>query len=224
MTIGLRACLAAAVAALVLGASSPPARGFEPPAGARLDQAAMFRAVAAMYGLDPDLLAAVARVESAGRSNAVSPAGAMGLMQLMPATAARYRVADPFDPVQNALGAARFIAHMRGAGACVEQTQETPWSIAQMLAAYNAGEGAVCRYGGMPPYPETRDYVGRVLWVYLMGQAPPRPAGAHAASGLPRSRVGYKRHGTQGALEQLDELRRARSAAARTSRQESPPR
>src|SRR5215510_10323547 len=78
-----------------------------------IDEHALFRVVGAMYDLDPELLEAVAEVESSGAPNAMSPKGAIGLMQLMPSTAARFRVRDARDPVENALGAARYLAHLR---------------------------------------------------------------------------------------------------------------
>src|SRR5262249_28648892 len=78
-----------------------------------IDEHALFKVVGEMYDLDPELLEAVAEVESSGAANAVSPRGAVGLMQLMPSTAARFRVRDAHDPVENALGAARYLAHLR---------------------------------------------------------------------------------------------------------------
>ena len=135
------------------------------PARTRADNDRLIRAAAELYSIDPDLLAAIASVESGGNSDAVSPKGAQGLMQLMPATANRFRVLDPFDPVSNTLGAVRFISFLRqyrtthGDGA--------PLSLVEMLAAYNAGEGAVDKYNGVPPYPETQDYVRKVLVAYL---------------------------------------------------------
>ena len=131
----------------------------------RAENDRLFRAAAELYSIDPDLLAAIASVESGGNSDAVSPKGAQGLMQLMPATANRFRVLDPFDPVSNTLGAVRFITFLRqyrtarGDGA--------PLSLPEMLAAYNAGEGAVNKYNGIPPYPETQQYVRKVLIAYL---------------------------------------------------------
>jgi transglycosylase-like protein with SLT domain len=131
----------------------------------RAENDRLFRAAAELYSIDPDLLAAIASVESGGHSDAVSPKGAQGLMQLMPATANRFRVLDPYDPVSNTLGAVRFISFLRqyrtahGDGA--------PLSLPEMLAAYNAGEGAVDKYNGIPPYPETQQYVRRVLIAYL---------------------------------------------------------
>jgi cell wall-associated NlpC family hydrolase len=110
-----------------------------------------FAAAAAKYGLPATLLAAVAKVESGYDPNAVSPAGARGLMQLMPGTAAGLGV-NPMDPTQAIDGAARLLAgNLREFG-----------SLPLALAAYNAGGGAVRTYGGIPPYPETKAYVGRV--------------------------------------------------------------
>src|SRR5260370_42713256 len=79
----------------------------------RAENDRLFRAAAELYSIDPDLLAAIASVESGGNSEAVSPKGAQGLMQLMPTTANRFRVLDPFDPVSNTLGATRFISLLR---------------------------------------------------------------------------------------------------------------
>ncbi len=146
----------------LLGAASAHA---QQPARTRADNDRLIRAAAELYSIDPDLLAAIASVESGGNSDAVSPKGAQGLMQLMPATANRFRVLDPFDPVSNTLGAVRFISFLRqyrtthGDGA--------PLNLVEMLAAYNAGEGAVDKYNGVPPYPETQDYVRKVLVAYL---------------------------------------------------------
>ncbi len=108
-------------------------------------------------GLDPKLVDALVRVESGYNPGAVSRKGAMGLMQLMPATADRLGIADPFDPEQNVRGGvrefARLVNHYRG-------------NLQLALAAYNAGEGAVARYRGVPPYTETRNYVSRILTIY----------------------------------------------------------
>ncbi|HEY8532317.1 MAG TPA: transglycosylase SLT domain-containing protein [Micromonospora sp.] len=104
------------------------------------------------YGVSPALLAAVAKVESGYNPRAVSPAGAQGLMQLMPATARELGVTNPFDPAMAIDGAARLLANLlREFG-----------SLPLALAAYNAGSGAVRQYGGIPPYPETQSYVRKV--------------------------------------------------------------
>ena len=110
---------------------------------------------AAREGIDPRLLAAVVFIESRFHHAAVSPAGARGLGQLMPETAAGLGV-DPRDPLQNLRGAARLLRLHLGAFS-------TP---ALALAAYNAGGDAVRRWSGIPPYAETRWYVWAVLWVY----------------------------------------------------------
>lgn len=104
------------------------------------------------YGLDPGLLHAVAWQESRGNNFAVSDKGAMGIMQLMPATAAALGV-DPRDPEANVRGGAAYLALMLAKFGAVELA----------LAAYNAGPAAVLRYGGVPPYPETRNYVSTIM-------------------------------------------------------------
>ncbi len=115
------------------------------------DRSAQFAAAESRYGLPTGLLSAVAQAESGGDVAARSPAGAVGLMQLMPATAAALGV-DPTDPAQAIDGAARLLrGHLQRFG-----------SIPLALAAYNAGGGAVERYGGIPPYRETQDYVRKI--------------------------------------------------------------
>ena len=109
--------------------------------------------VARRNALSPDLIKAVAMVESALRPDAVSPKGAMGLMQLMPATAEQYGVDDPFDPDQS----------LRAGGALIRDLlDQFDGDLTLALAAYNAGPGAVRRYGGVPAYRETREYVRKV--------------------------------------------------------------
>ncbi|HUN60129.1 MAG TPA: lytic transglycosylase domain-containing protein [Candidatus Binataceae bacterium] len=124
------------------------------------DLTRMVRAAAYLYDLDPALMTAIARVESGDDPVAASSRGAIGLMQLMPATAARFGVINPADPVENLLGAARFLSYLR-------QSAATGRTLPEVLAAYNAGEGAVAHYGGIPPYPETQSYVRKVLIAYL---------------------------------------------------------
>jgi cell wall-associated NlpC family hydrolase len=113
----------------------------------------LFEAAAQKYGVSPTLLAAVARQESGFDPTATSPAGAQGLMQLMPATARGLGVSNPFDPAQAVDGAARLLSSL------LDRFGSTPLA----LAAYNAGPGAVLRYGGVPPYPETTNYVRSVM-------------------------------------------------------------
>ena len=118
---------------------------------------ALVDSVSADFGLDAKLVHSVVRVESNYDPQAVSRKGAMGLMQLMPATARRLAVGDPFDPRENVRGGvtelSRLLAVYDG-------------SLALALAAYNAGEGAVSRCRGVPPFAETRGYVARVISLY----------------------------------------------------------
>lgn len=113
----------------------------------------LFNRAAAKHGVEAPLLAAVARQESGFDPRAVSHAGAQGLMQLMPATARGLGVTDSFDPVQAVDGAARLLRDLH------DRFGSTPLA----LAAYNAGPGAVLRYDGIPPYPETQQYVRSVM-------------------------------------------------------------
>jgi hypothetical protein len=123
---------------------------------------ALFAAVGRMHNIDPDLLEAMAEVESGGDPLSVSPKGALGLMQLMPTTANAFSVLDPFNPVANVRGAADFLDYLRNRFAKTLDLQGLP----TLLAAYNAGPGAVEKYGGMPPYAETHKYVKRVIEQY----------------------------------------------------------
>ena len=124
-------------------------------------------------GLDARLLVALIAVESDWHSEAISRAGAVGLGQLMPSTAASLGV-DPADPYANIRGVA---THLRGLlDAYSGYSVETQYMLT--LAAYNAGEGAVRHYGGVPPYPETQAYVSAVLrlWRRLAGPRVSEPA------------------------------------------------
>ena len=114
----------------------------------------LIMAAAQRHNLDPTLLKAVVQTESNFSSTAVSHAGAKGLMQLMDATARQLDVVNPFDPVENIDGGARFLRQL---------LDRYNGNEVLALAAYNAGPGAVDNWGGVPPYSETQAYVPRVL-------------------------------------------------------------
>jgi soluble lytic murein transglycosylase-like protein len=115
--------------------------------------APIIQAAAYQHGIDPRLLAAVARRESRFRPNAVSPVGAQGVMQLMPKTAKWLGVEDSLDPRQNIFGGAKYLKMM---------LDQFDGNVELSLAAYNAGPGAVKKYRGVPPYRETRQYVAAI--------------------------------------------------------------
>jgi hypothetical protein len=112
---------------------------------------------AVKHGIHPDLVFAVAAVESNFNARAVSEKGAQGLMQLMPDTAARFGVADPFNPAENVLGGVRYMRYLLNL---------FNGDSRLALAAYNAGENVVLAGGRVPPYPETRRYVDKVLKMF----------------------------------------------------------
>jgi len=118
---------------------------------------AMVHAMAPDFNLDPNLVLAVIQVESAYQANAISSANAQGLMQLIPATAERFGVRDAFNPRDNIRGGMSYLRwllkHFKG-------------DVTKAVAAYNAGEGAVRKYGGIPPYRETRNYVRKIRRLY----------------------------------------------------------
>ena len=104
------------------------------------------------HGVDPNLVRALIQVESNYRPKAKSPRGAMGLMQLMPSTAREYNVRNPYDPKSNVSAGVKHLKSL------IDR-----WGVELALAAYNAGEGAVKKFNGIPPYRETRNYVSRIL-------------------------------------------------------------
>lgn len=115
------------------------------------------RSAATLYQIPEELIRAVMQVESNFDPRAISPAGAQGLMQLMPFTAERMMVTDIMDPRQNIMGGTRYLRIL---------ANMFNGDIHLTVAAYNAGEGAVVRYGGVPPYEETQNYVVKVLENY----------------------------------------------------------
>jgi hypothetical protein len=143
----------------VAAAPAPSAR----PTG--IDEAVEF--LAASQSLSPQLVHSVIKVESNYNSRAVSPKGAQGLMQLMPDTARRFGVANSFDPVDNIRGGTRYLKYLL-------DLYNGDYRLA--LAAYNAGEGAVEKYGAVPPYPETQNYLIQVNQQILkLAAGAPRP-------------------------------------------------
>lgn len=116
----------------------------------------LVREASAKFGVDPKLVSAVAEVESGGNQNAVSGAGAVGVMQLMPETAAGLGV-NPYDERENVEGGAKYIKEM---------LDTFGGDVKKAVAAYNAGPQAVKDYGGVPPYRETQNYVNKVLDIY----------------------------------------------------------
>jgi soluble lytic murein transglycosylase-like protein len=151
--------------AATAGATMAVAGGSALPAG--VPYGAEITAAARRHGLDPALLAGLVRQESNFDPNAGSPAGARGLTQLMPATAAGLGVSDVTDPAQALEGGARYLA---------QQLERFGGDVTKALAAYNAGPGAVQRFGGVPPYAETQSYVQKVQAFAAAYRGTPAPA------------------------------------------------
>jgi soluble lytic murein transglycosylase-like protein len=143
----------AVVAPRVVGADAPGPEPVTPPSG--IDEAV--RRIAAEQAVPAQLIHSVIKVESNYNAHAISSKGALGLMQLIPATARRFGVSDIFNPVQNIQGGAKYLRYL---------LDLYSGSYPLALAAYNAGEGAVARYGGVPPFAETQNYV-TLVWRQL---------------------------------------------------------
>jgi soluble lytic murein transglycosylase-like protein len=135
---------------------------------------ALIYEAASRYSLNPHLVAAIVRVESSFNPRALSRKGACGLMQLLPETARRFglRRKDLFDPAKNLDAGARYLRWL------ADRFGHDP---VRVLAAYNAGEGAVQRYGGVPPFKETRHYVDRIFSLLGLVDAPEPPVARPAA-------------------------------------------
>ncbi len=142
------------------------------------DVAALINRISLEEGVEDALVHSVIRAESNYNPRAVSPKGALGMMQLIPSTARRFGVSDPFDPKDNIQGGVRYLRFL------LEYYKN---DYAKVVAAYNAGEGAVDKYHGIPPFPETRSYVIRVAKNLKVArqvrakQAPPEPAPVETA-------------------------------------------
>ncbi|HEX9009679.1 MAG TPA: transglycosylase SLT domain-containing protein [Holophagaceae bacterium] len=139
--------------------------------------------VAKAEGVDIYLARAIIQAESAFNYKARSKAGALGLMQLMPSTAERFGVLDPFDPRQNIQGGVKYLKWLH---------DYYQGDLTKVVAAYNAGEGAVNRHNGVPPYRETRAYVPKVLDLYRRRAVQPDPKLAGSMALLQKGRGGFK--------------------------------
>lgn len=144
---------------------------------------AMVDEIAQAEGVDIHLARAIIQAESAFNYKARSKAGALGLMQLMPSTAERFGVLDPFDPRQNIQGGVKYLKWLHG---------YYEGDLNKVVAAYNAGEGAVNRYGGIPPFRETRAYVPKVLDLYHRKAVQPDPKLAGSMALLKKGRGGFE--------------------------------
>jgi len=162
-TTGQRAQSAAKEVEEALPTGKPDTQVTIKPSRARMSDAevdAAIDAAAARHNVDPSLVRAVVKVESNFNPQAVSRKGAVGLMQLMPSTARQLKVADPYDPQQNIDGGVRHLKQL---------LENFNGNVPLTLAAYNAGEGAVTRSNGIPPYAETKNYVKQITELYWNG-------------------------------------------------------
>ncbi len=170
----------------VVIADAPGSQPVAQPSG--IDEAV--QRIAAEHALPPQLIHSVIKVESNYDAHAISSKGALGLMQLVPATARRFGVNDAFNPVQNIQGGARYLRYLL-------DLYNNDYPLA--LAAYNAGEGAVARYGGVPPFAETRNYV--VLVRRQLEQAKKAAAAKTVAAPAPPQAVDAKETGPAHVVE-----------------------
>ncbi len=151
ITKGSAACLFLAVASCLFSASAADMRKLYDP---------VVRKAAGAHNIDPELVHVIIRAESNYDVFAISEKGAMGLMQLMPATAMQYGVKNVFDPAQNIEGGVRYLKDL------VKLYKDPTKQTQLVLAAYNAGQDAVRKYKGIPPYPETKAYIAGIMRTY----------------------------------------------------------
>jgi len=170
----------------VVNTAAQAAEPAAPPAG--IDEAVV--RIAAEHSLSPQLIHSVIKVESNYNPHAISSKGALGLMQLIPATARRFGVTDVFNPVQNIQGGAKYLRYLL-------DLYHNNFPLA--LAAYNAGEAAVARYGGVPPFAETRNYL--VLVARRLAEAKKAEAANAAAAPAPVPAVESKEAGPAHVVE-----------------------
>jgi soluble lytic murein transglycosylase-like protein len=149
-SVGQRTVPQNVIAPRVVEAADPAAPAPVPAVEQATDIEQTVERIAAQHDLSPELLHSVIKVESNYNPHAVSPKGALGMMQLIPSTAKRFGVGDVFDPVENIQGGAKYLRYLL-------DLYNGNYPLA--LAAYNAGEGAVARHGGVPPYRETQNYL-----------------------------------------------------------------
>jgi soluble lytic murein transglycosylase-like protein len=152
---------------LTTGALPPAAATTQPTAGGSSGYDSLISQAAARYGLDPAILHGLIQQESGFNASSRSSAGAAGLTQLMPETAAAMGVSDPLNPAQSIEGGARYLSQLMS---------QFGGNTSDALAAYNAGPGAVTQYGGVPPFAETQEYVSKVLgYASAYQQSQPTP-------------------------------------------------
>lgn len=147
------------------------------PTTASLDQ--IFEEASRTYNVPKDLIKAIAKAESDFNPNATSRAGAQGIMQLMPATARELGVSDAYDPYQNIMGGTKYISQM---------LQKYDGNVSLALAAYNAGSNNVAKYGGIPPFKETQNYVAKVTG--YMNAGVDAPNDSYAVNGAAAGNTG----------------------------------